>query len=121
MKSIRVLAFTTLLFTAGCDATEMVFCTTEARAGINVTVVDASSGIALASGSTLTLREGEWVETIVDAIGNALPGAWERAGTYDVTVARDGYQTWTRQGVTVTADECHVIPVTITASLEAVP
>jgi len=43
---------------------------------------------------------------------------YEREGTDTITVRRAGYATWTRTGVTVTRDECHVRPVTVTARLQ---
>ena len=44
----------------------------------------------------------------------------ERAGRYDVTATRAGYEVATLQGVTVTADECHVIPVQLGFALDPV-
>ena len=48
-------------------------------------------------------------------------GAGERPGTYDITITKDGFMTWTAENVTVTADECHVIPVSLDANLIPVP
>ena len=45
-------------------------------------------------------------------------GAAERAGTYRITVSKAGYQTWTRTGVQVTADVCHVHPAQAEARLQ---
>ena len=43
--------------------------------------------------------------------------AYERAGTYTVTVHATGYRDWIKPGVTVTKDVCHVIGVLLTARL----
>jgi len=90
-------------------------CTLEARAGINVTVVDDATGAAITNGSGVA-REGTFVEQL-QSFGGQLGGAYEREGTYDVSVTAPGYQTWLREDVTVGADECHVIPVRLTARL----
>ena len=90
-------------------------CTLEARAGINVTVVDDATGAGIGNPSG-TAREGAFVEQL-QGFNGQLAGAFEREGTYDVWVTAPGYQTWLRENVTVAADECHVIPVRLTARL----
>ena len=61
-------------------------------------------------------------EVVTEVMGvNSLVAAGERAGTYAVTVTRDGYEAWTRFDVEVDEDECHVIPVTLLAELEPTP
>ena len=106
----------------GCnDSTGPVMCTRELRYGIEMLVVDADSGVPSASGATMTLREGTYVEsTIGREDGSLLVGAPERAGTYTVTVARSGFHTWVQTDVVVTADECHVQTVSHRAQLESI-
>jgi hypothetical protein len=41
----------------------------------------------------------------------------ERAGTYSVTVRATGYSPWTKSGVVVRADACHVIGETLAVKL----
>ncbi|MGY8797509.1 MAG: carboxypeptidase-like regulatory domain-containing protein [Longimicrobiales bacterium] len=120
MRLYRRILLATLLAVGACGTTEPVFCTQEARAGINVTITDALSGNALAAGSTLTIREGDYVERSTEAFGNVIAGARERAGTYEVSIAREGYHIWTQSGVVVDEDECHVITVTLDVALEAI-
>ena len=104
-----------------CDSLQPVACTAIFVYGISVEVVDASSGTGLADGATLTLRSGDYVESATETFNAAtLVGAGERPGTYDLTVAHEGYHTWIRTGVVVTADECHVRPVALRAELEAI-
>jgi hypothetical protein len=83
-------------------------------------LTDALSGNALAAGSTLTIREGDYSESWTEAFGNTMAGAWERAGTYEVSIAREGYHTWMQSGLVVNEDDCHVIPVTLDVALEAI-
>ena len=106
----------------GCNnSTGPVICTRELRYGIEMLVVDADSGVPSASGATMTLREGTYVEsTIGREDGSLLFGAPERAGTYTVTVARSGFHTWVQTDVVVTADECHVQMVSLRAQLESI-
>ena len=93
----------------------------KAKVEVSVQVVDAASGTALAEGSTMTLRDGDYVETTSESFdGRTLVGAGERAGTYIITVAREGYHSWVLTDVEVTEDECHVDPVSLLAELEAI-
>jgi len=107
---------------AGCGTTDPIFCTEQFVFGITVEVRDGLTGVARADGATLTLRDGDYVESTSDSFdGLTMWGAGERAGTYTVTVARNGYHTWVSTGVVVTADECHVLPISLRADLEAIP
>lgn len=119
-RSLLVLGAVSL---AACGETlEPIACTEQFVYGLNVTVVDALTGAQRAEGSTLTLREGSWEEVVTEVFGNnTLSAAGERAGTYVVTVTRDGYQSWIETEVTVNEDECHVIPVALLAQLQPVP
>jgi hypothetical protein len=100
-----------------------IACTTHLQAGIVITVLDAS-GAAASCGAQALITEGTYSETVQlppmlpgcnDSI--ALSGAFERPGTYRVTVSKPGYQSVLFSNVVVAADVCHVIPVALTASL----
>ena len=83
----------------GCDSSTGPFmCTRELRYGIEMAVVNANSGVPSASGATMTLREGAYLES----------------------VARSGYHSWVQTDVRVTADECHVQTVSLRAQLEQI-
>lgn len=110
-----------------CSNSPAVFpaCTEEFRYGLNVTVVDSLTGIPPSS-ATLIARDGVYVDSvgpqttfIVGTQGPVLlvSAAGEREGTYDLTVRSPGYLAWTRAGVQVTGDDCHVNPVALTARL----
>lgn len=107
---------------AGCNPFSTA-CTEELRHGINVEVRDAVSGAPAAAGARLTIREGDYVETMD---GPAVPelvllfGAGERAGSYTVTVQKAGYQEWTRRNVIVRDGGCHVLSVRLEARLQPV-
>ena len=97
-------------------------CTEQFVYGIGIQIVDATSGAQRAAGSTLTVREGAYEEVVTQVWGNnTMVAAGERAGTYTVTVVRDGYQTWSQFDLEVGENECHVIPVTLLAELQPTP
>jgi hypothetical protein len=100
------------------------FCTTEARAAVSLVIVDSltNKGDAL-TGLWARAVDGTYRDSSVmtfsdqslQAMRMAL--AYERQGTYTVTVHATGYQDWTKSGVLVTADQCHVNGVSLTAKL----
>ena len=118
MKKRTIAILSIVMASSACDAVEPVMCTLEARAGIIVEVFDAMNGESITEGSTMTLRDGDSVETSTGVI--ALLGAYEREGTYDVSVAHPGYHIWHRADIRVTKDECHVRPVVLRADMEMV-
>lgn len=93
-------------------------CTMQFVYGISATVTDAATGADITPGSSLIVREGTYVDSVAAGPGSFLAAAGERAGTYEVTVRRSGYHPFSRSGVVVTRDECHVHPVRIEARLE---
>lgn len=107
---------------SGCDSSSgPVMCTRELRYGIRMDVINATSRTPSAAGATMTLSEGDYLESTIGIEDNSiLFGAPERAGTYTVSVARSGYHTWVRSNMVVTADECHVQTVSLTAELEPI-
>ncbi len=48
-------------------------------------------------------------------------GAPERAGTYDMTITAEGYETLRQNGISVRENECHVETRTLTAELTPIP
>lgn len=103
------------------DALPGPVCTADFRYGLNITVLD-SSGAPAAQGAIGIAVEGDEYEETLTVLGpDVMAGAGERPGTYDITVSRTGYMTWSATNVTVRADECHVIPVSLEANLIPVP
>ncbi len=93
--------------------TSPYFCTTEARAAISVSAIDADTRTPV-TGWHGIVRDGDYRDSL--RFGGA---AYERAGTYTVTIEAVGYQTWTRGGIVVTDGECHVNGVSVVAELIA--
>lgn len=102
----------------GCDALGPRACTTEFVYGIAVTVVDAETSAPVTEGlEGITVKNG--VSSPMEALGNRLLGAGEDEGVHSVVITAGGYELWTRDGVRVEADECHVSTVRLTAPLRA--
>ena len=97
-----------------------VACTADFRYGLSITVLEGSGGPA-AEGAEGIAVDGSYQETLMMVGPDALVGAGERPGTYDITVSKFGYMTWSAENITVTADECHVIPVSLDAVLIPIP
>lgn len=119
-KIFLVLACMPFLLAATCDDDD-VYCTQEAKAGLNITVKDALTNEILSNGVAVTAQDGTYTETLEAFTGDATTvfiGAWERQGTYIVTVSKQGYQTFTSSPIQVTSDECHVIPQILNVGLQ---
>ena len=110
-----------VLGVAGCESpADPVICTTIAVQAITLTVLDGVSGQRVCD-ATVTVVDGSFSQVLPPFPGSApdctYSGPTERAGTYEVRVSRAGYQPATERNVRVTADECHVIPVRLTVTL----
>ena len=96
---------------AGCSkkqvAEDQVMCTMEARPALAVVVLDSATGAGLAQAAVAVAREGDFADTLrgTDSI---VSGAHERAGTYRVELSAPGYVDWSRDGIKVDRDVCHV-------------
>jgi hypothetical protein len=106
---------------AGCTSDPVGFaCTADFRYGLSITVLEGSGGPA-ADGALGIAVDGDYTE-MLEVIGSeTMVGAGERPGTYDIDISKFGYMTWSAENITVTADECHVIPVSLDAVLIPVP
>ena len=122
-QSLRVVSAMVLLAgCVGCDRgtePDPVICTAIAVSSLNVTVRDAGTSArvcdatvtALLSGVSYELRRAGSPEACTYA------GPEERAGVFEVRVTRSGYAPAVVSNVQVTADVCHVIPVSVTVDL----
>lgn len=116
MMTRRPAILALVIVALACNNTQAPMCTLEARAGINVSVIDAATGAAVPN-ATGTVRDGAYTESLQSFQPGSLFGAFEREGIYDVTVSAPGYAAWQTEDIVVEADECHVIPVQIIARL----
>ena len=110
-----------LLATTCDDNDETIFCTTEAVAALNVTVRLGNSTTPTSEGITVVATDGNYTETlqVINTTNPTFIGAFERQGNYTITVSKEGYQTFTSGVISITRDECHVIPELIDVALVA--
>src|SRR5262245_7785568 len=111
-----------LLALAACQATPELpsvyqpappgaICTMEARPAISVEPVDHRTGRPISGNVRVIVSDGMYVDTAfarVTSSAKSVSAAYERSGTYDVTVEHPNYRTWERNNVAVHRDECHV-------------
>ena len=128
VKALRSIAVAVLIVPASaCELLTDPVCTLEAVWGIEVTVQDSVTGAPSASGAQLIVRDGAYADTVMVSGNSADPdrevlrAAGERPGLYTVTVRKAGFLPWERTSVVVTADECHVRTVALTARLQPLP
>lgn len=103
----------------GCNSLTSTVCTDEARAAISVEALDSVTNAPVGAGARIIASDGAFADTIitVENFGGPYGLAYERAGSYAVTVEQEGYAPWSRSDVQVTRDECHVGTVRLTALL----
>lgn len=105
-----VLVLLLLLVAGACDVLSPRVCTTEFVFGVRAEVFHSETGVEIDDESLVgSLVEGDYSETM-ERFGHRLFGAGERAGTYTMLVDAEGFEPWSRSGIEVEADACHVIP-----------
>jgi hypothetical protein len=98
----------------GCEPS---VCDTSATAGLVVTVTTGDGGPPSCT-AVVTVTSADYSETL-QAIGSPCrySGAYERPGTYAVTVKQEPYAAVTKSGIVVPPGECHVETVAVTVPL----
>ncbi len=78
--------------------------------GLNIDVIDSTTGEDVSTGITVTATDGSYSEELMYSLG-AWVGAGEREGTYDISITSQDYTPATFDGIVVvkTADGCHVV------------
>jgi hypothetical protein len=121
-----VVVFTTALAVAACKSSNadnstgpLGFCTATRPIALMLGVRDSVSSRALADGATGIIMLGATSDTLVHQDTLILYGGTQ-TGTYNVTVQRAGYHTWTRAGVSASQTGLcgNVVTVNLTALLQ---
>ena len=95
-----------------------IVCTASIDPGLTVRVTDARTGEGV-MGATVTATDGDYVE-VLDPPGSSSGshvGAYERPGTYTLTIEAQGYVSQTIEDVVVERGVCHVHMVWRTVEL----
>lgn len=122
-KIIMLFCFAPLLMSSTCEdddhSDHHYPCTEEARAGLSVSVTLNGTANVSADGISVTAKDGSYIEDLLPNVPGTpvFSGAYERIGTYTITVTKQGYQTYVSNNITVLRDECHVIPRQLTVNL----
>lgn len=113
---------TVLLFSAtliSCSSPSGPVCTAHLAPGIVVTVENGITGDTV-TGALAVAKDGSFVDSTRSDVAGVAGLAHERPGTYEVTVQKDGFSTWTKSSVQVEDRECHVKTVRLNAVLDSV-
>ena len=118
MKKIGFLLL--VLFTACSDNDSDTACTEEYVPGLIVIVKDAETGKVLEEGVVVTATDGAYNEDldIISENSSYFYGAFERAGSYILSVYKEGYIDYTSDTIEAGADRCHVITEEVTVELQ---
>lgn len=116
-KLISLLAFT---FFACADDNSSINCTEEYVPGLIVTVKDADTGAILNEGAAVTATDGDYSEDLeaISEMSTGFYGAFERQGSYIISVYKEGYAEYTSDVIEVSADRCHVITEEVIVELQ---
>lgn len=117
------------IFLSGCGFKttsdgEVIACSGSVEPGIKVEVIDKETGLPISCGASSVIRDGEFFDKVKNPSGSgcadstALLGAYEREGTYEVSVFKEGYLDWRVEDISVSSNVCHVNTITIQAYLE---
>ena len=82
--------------------------------GLSIRVED-ENGNSIDS-ATVIITQGNYIERL-ERVNDRYLGAGERPGVYRITVTAEGFKPFTRTGIIVRKDPCHVIPRRITIEL----
>lgn len=119
-----LLTFLAPLAIGGCDVVTPsdTVCTLVAVPAISVAVVDSVNNTPAGRGAKIVARDGVYADTARFTASDGPYGlAYERAGTYTVSVQQQGYRLWSISGINVSRDECHVRTMPLTARLQSSP
>lgn len=96
-------------------------CLMYAAAGLNVTVRDSITGVAVSGPGAIRFHATNGVASDslrLPTLVGSWATAWETPGTWTVSIDAEGYRPWRQDGLVVTKGLCHVRPVAVTARLQ---
>lgn len=119
MKALFVTALTAGLSIGDCITIipGPTVCTDQFVYGISVTLLEENGGDPITN-AVLTLRDGSYTEVMDEVSDGVYVGAGERAGSYTLTIEKAGFEDRAIGNLVVAEDECHVIPLSRTYTLQ---
>ncbi|MCY1083578.1 Ig-like domain-containing protein [Archangium lansingense] len=121
MRIAAILTLSAVL--SACSNPDETFCTLEARASVQVSVVDTKGNPQRDARVTFTLDGGAEQQALCNGSEQAQGNCdtwvtgYEQPGDYVITATSADGQRTARQSVSVTEDECHVQTQTVTLKL----
>ena len=116
-----------ILGLAACG-TEPGGCTLNLVPGVTVRALAAGTGDNVTDGAQGTVSEGTYVDSlrpidfdIVDQRVLMLSAAYERPGTYDLFLEREGYQAVSLSGIEARDGGCHVHTAAVNITMVPIP
>jgi hypothetical protein len=123
MKKFTILLFLMSLSFACSNDDDKVNetpCTTNVVQGLEVLITNAQN-LPVTTGIMVTASDGDYVEQLqLDPTSNVYMGAFERAGTYVITVTGVDYLPYTSESVKVEADRCHVVTQKVEVQVQSI-
>jgi hypothetical protein len=120
MRSEALLLAIACFGLACAKPTEPIVCTAIAVDALVVTVVDASTGQRICDAKVVAVDGAfnEELRRFGPGADCTYSGATERRGVYEIHATKAGYEPAVQNGIRVTADVCHVIPVRVPLQLK---
>jgi hypothetical protein len=121
-----LLACIALLAATACSGSTPtgVACTEIFVYGIAIKVQNAATGAPITDSAAVRVTDGSYVESYnylgqPDQPANGVvSAAGERAGTYAISIRKNGFAPYDTAGIKVTRNVCHVNPVQVIAKLQ---
>ena len=117
--SILALALGGAAFLAACNQGAGGACQVDPVPGLNISVVDAAGNAGNVLNVKIVVRDGIWGDSINSGVRNVtgFSTAFDRPGTYAITVTGTAVKTFAISGVVVQQNGCHVRERDITATM----
>jgi hypothetical protein len=110
-RSFLLVAFSSLPALSACSSSKI--CAGIGEYAVTVEIRDSVTGFPAAYRARLVIRSGTYVDGMTDttppsdsATALVLGAGTDRPGTYEVTVSKSGYATWTRTVVVAPGEGC---------------
>ena len=117
--SVSAVALCGVVLLAACNQGAGAVCDLSLVAGISVSVVDTAGNSGNVLNTKIVVRDGIWADSIDSKTRNvsSFLTAFERPGTYAITVTGTAVKTFAITGVVVQQNGCHVRTREITATM----